>query len=160
MSEGEGLTWLQVLDAIMRWIVALAGWGIALLGWRVRGRQTREIADNAEINKSIEAALGKIEEMEAVAVEFWKDADSKIVPAQLTSSVVNCTFYTQQICKLSPSREFPAKAFAEVRKSVTMNMEHSDRGVDAEKARISRMVRQIAKLKREPIYQKQYLLKK
>ena len=153
-------TGLQILDSAMRWFVALAGWGVALWGWRVRGRQTREIADNTEINKAIDAALEKIEQLEQLAVEYWKDSESKIVPAQLSSAVANCVFYTQQISTLSSNREVPYKDFAEVRKSVTLNMEHEDRGFDKQKTRISRMVRLIARLKRADVYRKKSFIKK
>ncbi|AYP29019.1 hypothetical protein AS1_39 [Marinobacter phage AS1] len=156
----ESSSSLQVADAIMRWLVALAGWAVALWGWRVRGRQTREIADNTETNKAIDVALVKIEELEEIAVEYWKDTDSKIVPAQLSSAVANCIFFTQQISSLSSQREIPYKDFAEVRKSVTLNMEHEERGFEKQRSRISRIVRLIGRLKRAEIYQKKSFIKK
>lgn len=156
----DGVTGLQILDAGMRWFVALAGWGVALWGWKVRGRQTREIADNTEINRSIDACLQKIDELEQLSIDFWKDCDSKIVPAQLSSAVANCTFYTQQIAQLSPNRVFPSKAFVEVRKSITLNMEQEARGFDQQKSRISKIVRVIVRLKRQPIYEKSNFSKK
>lgn len=151
---------LQLLDAIMRWAVALAGWVMAIWGWRVRGRQTREIADNTEINKAIDAALERIEKLEEVAILFWKDPDAPILPAQVSSAVDACTFYTQQLVSLHPQRELPIKLLADVRKQATTNMEHEDRGLDHQRARISKLVRITGRLKREPVYKKHRLIKK
>ena len=112
---------LQTLDSVMRWLVALAGWGMALWGWKVRGRQSREIADNAEINKAIDAALDRIEKLEETAILFWKDPDAAIVPVQVNSAVDACIFYTQQLISLHPSRELPTELLSELRKQVTQS---------------------------------------
>jgi len=151
---------LQTLDSLMRWLVALTGWGMALWGWRVRGRQSREIADHAEVNKAIDAALERIERLEDISISFWKDPDAPIVPAQVGAAVDSCIFYTQQLISLHPSRELPSTLFVEVRKQITTNMEHEARGLDHQRTRISRLVRMTGKLKREPVYKKHSLTKK
>jgi hypothetical protein len=144
----------------MRWLVALAGWGMALWGWKVRGRQSREIADNAEINKAIDAALDRIEKLEETAILFWKDPDAAIVPVQVNSAVDACIFYTQQLISLHPSRELPTELLSELRKQVTTDIETETRGFDYQRTRISRLVRMTGKLKRQPVYKKHSLIKK
>jgi hypothetical protein len=151
MAEASSVS---VLENLMRWLVALAGWFFAWFMWKARSKQIRKITDNTEVNKAIDTSLDKIEKLEDLVIAFWRDKDGEVVPEQLTSAISNCAFYTRQITNLQPSRPFPTKELAEVRKSATMNMEQATRGIDQQRQRLGRFVRTLAKLRRAEVYEK------
>lgn len=150
--------WLTIAEFFMRWVVALIGWVVALWLWKLRREQARRMADHTEVNKAIDAALEQVGRFECLALQFWSDAESKILPEQISSGMAACTFYTMQIVHLSEEREYPSKALSDMRRAATLNMEQEKRGIDSQKERLGRFVKLVAKLRKSEVFRKRPFL--